>query len=44
MVLDNSFIDDRKITLKRLRLGLLYILSFGVPLVLHQLSFYKRTT
>lgn len=42
MVLDNSFIDDRKITLKRLRLGLLYILSFGVPLVLHQLSFFIK--
>lgn len=42
MLLDNLFSDRNKLTTKRLNLGLLYIFSFGVPLILHQSSFFIK--
>jgi O-antigen/teichoic acid export membrane protein len=42
MILGKLFSDKNKITKNRLRLGLLYIFSFGLPLILHQLSFFVK--
>lgn len=36
------FLDKNRITVKRLRLGLFYIFSFGIPLILHQSSFFIK--
>ncbi|MEG2694263.1 MAG: oligosaccharide flippase family protein [Acinetobacter sp.] len=42
MVLGNLFTDENKLTLGRLKLGTLYIFSFGIPLLLHQSSFFIK--
>ncbi len=41
-VLGNLFRDNYRFTWHRLRLGLLYIFSFGLPLILHQSSFFIK--
>ena len=38
MILGNLFSDKNKITSKRLKLSLFYIITFGIPLILHQSS------
>ena len=42
MVLGNLFSGGNKITTERLKLSALYIFSFGVPLILHQSSFFIK--
>lgn len=42
LVLGNLFRDDYRFTWQRLRLGLFYIFSFGLPLILHQSSFFIK--
>lgn len=42
MVLGNLFTDENKLTLGHLKLGTLYIFSFGIPLLLHQSSFFIK--
>ncbi|TCB32282.1 flippase [Acinetobacter sp. ANC 4910] len=42
LVLGNLFKNEYKLTWSRLRLGFLYIVSFGLPLVLHQSSFFIK--
>lgn len=42
MVLGNLFSDENRLTTKRLKLGLFYIFSFGMPLILHQSSFFIK--
>jgi len=42
MVLGKLFSDKNKITKNRFKLGLIYIFSFGLPLILHQLSFFVK--
>ena len=42
VVLGDLFSSKNRITLKRLKLSALYIFSFGVPLILHQSSFFIK--
>ena len=42
LVLGNLFSNENKITAHRLKLGALYIFSFGLPLILHQSSFFIK--
>ena len=42
LVLGNLFSSENRITTNRLKLGVLYIFSFGVPLILHQSSFFIK--
>ena len=42
MVLGNLFSGENRITVQRLKLGALYIFSFGIPLILHQSSFFIK--
>lgn len=42
IVLGNLFSDKYRITYKRLKFGLLYIFSFGIPLILHQSSIFVK--
>ena len=42
VVLGNLFSSENKITVRRLKLGVLYIFSFGIPLILHQSSFFVK--
>lgn len=42
LVLGNLFSNENRITAHRLKLGALYIFSFGVPLILHQSSFFIK--
>nr|WP_174507018.1 oligosaccharide flippase family protein [Acinetobacter sp. Marseille-Q1620] len=42
MVMGNLFKEKTKPTWQRLKLGLLYILTFGGPLILHQSSFFVK--
>ncbi|MDV7466177.1 oligosaccharide flippase family protein [Acinetobacter baumannii] len=41
-VLGDLFRDNYRFTWQRLRLGLFYIFSFGLPLILHQSSFFIK--
>ncbi len=41
-VLGNLFSNENRITADRLKLGALYIFSFGIPLILHQSSFFIK--
>ncbi|WP_407484930.1 oligosaccharide flippase family protein [Acinetobacter baumannii] len=41
-VLGDLFRDHNRFTWQRLRLGLFYIFSFGLPLILHQSSFFIK--
>jgi len=41
-VLGNLFSNRNRITANRLKLGALYIFSFGIPLILHQSSFFIK--
>lgn len=42
LVLGNLFSNENRITAHRLKLGALYIFSFGIPLILHQSSFFIK--
>lgn len=42
VVLGDLFSSKNTITLQRLKLGTLYIFSFGIPLILHQSSFFIK--
>lgn len=42
LVLGDLFRDNYRFTWQRMRLGLLYIFSFGLPLILHQSSFFIK--
>ena len=42
IVLGDLFSNENKISIKRLKLATLYTFSFGVPLILHQSSFYIK--
>ncbi|QDK99221.1 oligosaccharide flippase family protein [Acinetobacter tandoii] len=42
LVLGDLFKNEYKLTWNRLRLGLLYVFSFGLPLILHQSSFFIK--
>ncbi|MFW1839164.1 oligosaccharide flippase family protein [Acinetobacter gyllenbergii] len=42
LVLGNLFRDNQRFTWRRLKLGLFYIFSFGLPLILHQSSFFVK--
>ncbi|HAV5028173.1 TPA: flippase [Acinetobacter baumannii] len=42
LVLGDLFKDSYRFTWQRLRLGLFYIFSFGLPLILHQSSFFVK--
>ncbi|MDD9315352.1 MULTISPECIES: oligosaccharide flippase family protein [Acinetobacter calcoaceticus/baumannii complex] len=42
LVLGDLFRDNYRFTWQRLRLGLFYIFSFGLPLILHQSSFFVK--
>lgn len=42
VVLGDLFSSKHRITLKRLKLSALYIFSFGIPLILHQSSFFIK--
>lgn len=42
LVLGDLFKDNYRFTWQRLRLGLFYIFSFGLPLILHQSSFFVK--
>lgn len=42
LVLGNLFSSENRITTNRLKLGALYIFSFGIPLILHQSSFFIK--
>ncbi|HAV4944284.1 TPA: oligosaccharide flippase family protein [Acinetobacter baumannii] len=42
LVLGDLFKDSSRFTWQRLRLGLFYIFSFGLPLILHQSSFFVK--
>lgn len=41
-ILGDLFSSKNTITLQRLKLGTLYIFSFGIPLILHQSSFFVK--
>ena len=42
LILGSLFPRGERVTKQRLKLGLLYIFSFGVPLILHQSSFFIK--
>lgn len=42
IVLGNLFSNEYKLTKNRLKLGLIYVFSFGLPLILHQSSFFVK--
>ncbi|ENV96145.1 hypothetical protein Acal01_03251 [Acinetobacter calcoaceticus] len=42
LILGDLFRDNYRFTWQRLRLGLFYIFSFGLPLILHQSSFFVK--
>lgn len=42
LVLGDLFRDNYRFTWQRLRLSLLYVFSFGIPLILHQSSFFVK--
>lgn len=42
VVLGDLFSNKNRISLKRLKLSALYIFSFGIPLILHQSSFFIK--
>lgn len=42
VVLGNLFSTENKLTVNRLKLSALYLFSFGVPLILHQSSFFIK--
>lgn len=42
VVLGNLFSNANKLTIARLKLGVLYLFSFGIPLILHQSSFFIK--
>ncbi|PCN59671.1 oligosaccharide flippase family protein [Acinetobacter sp. YT-02] len=42
MILGNLFSTEHKLTKNRLKMGLMYIFSFGLPLILHQSSFFVK--
>ncbi|MDH2496575.1 oligosaccharide flippase family protein [Acinetobacter baumannii] len=42
LVLGDLFRDHNRFTWQRLRLGLFYIFTFGLPLILHQSSFFIK--
>lgn len=42
LILGDLFKDNYRFTWQRLRLGLFYIFSFGLPLILHQSSFFIK--
>ncbi|WP_270428623.1 oligosaccharide flippase family protein [Acinetobacter johnsonii] len=42
IVLGNLFSSEYKLTKNRLKMGLIYIFSFGLPLILHQSSFFVK--
>ncbi len=42
LILGDLFKNEFKLTWNRLRLGFLYIFSFGLPLILHQSSFFIK--
>ncbi|WP_173912021.1 oligosaccharide flippase family protein [Acinetobacter sp. Marseille-Q1618] len=42
VVLGNLFSTENKLTVNRLKLSVLYLFSFGVPLILHQSSFFIK--
>lgn len=42
LILGDLFRDNYRFTWQRLRLGLFYIFSFGLPLILHQSSFFIK--
>ncbi|KUM13433.1 Lsg locus protein 1 [Acinetobacter calcoaceticus] len=42
LILGDLFKDNYRFTWQRLRLGLFYIFSFGLPLILHQSSFFVK--
>ena len=42
MILGNLFSAENRISTRRLKLSALYIFSFGVPLILHQSSFFIK--
>lgn len=42
IVLGNLFSSEYKLTKNRLKMGLIYVFSFGLPLILHQSSFFVK--
>lgn len=42
VILSNLFSNNNRITLKRFKLSLYYIFAFGLPLILHQSSFFIK--
>ena len=42
LVLGNLFSNENKVTARRFKLSILYIFSFGIPLILHQSSFFIK--
>lgn len=42
IILGSLFSNKNRITLKRLKIGLVYIFSFGLPLILHNSSFFMK--
>ena len=42
VVLGHLFSNENRMTLHRLKLGALYVFSFGIPLILHQSSFFIK--
>lgn len=42
IVLGNLFSNEYKLTKNRLKMGLIYVFSFGLPLILHQSSFFVK--
>lgn len=42
LVLGNLFSNENKVTVRHFKLFILYIFSFGIPLILHQSSFFIK--
>lgn len=42
IILGSLFSNKNRITLKRLKIGLVYMFSFGLPLILHNSSFFMK--
>lgn len=42
IILGSLFSNENRITAKRLKIGLVYIFSFGLPLILHHSSFFMK--
>lgn len=42
IVLGNLFSNEYNLTKNRLKMGLIYVFSFGLPLILHQSSFFVK--